>query len=370
MVGLACDGPEPPREKSLHATLKQRKEYAVGLMRTLAAYRDPNAGRSAFELAITLVPFLFLWFLMWVALDAGYWIALLLAVPTAGFLVRLFIIQHDCGHSAFFRWRSTNDWVGRFISVLTLTPYDYWRQSHALHHASSGNLDRRGIGDIETLTVAEFQARSPLGRLSYRFYRHPFIMLGLGPAYLFLLRHRLPIGMMRGGWQPWLSVMATNAAIALLVTAVVWLVGIRLFLIIHLPITLLAASIGVWLFYVQHQFEHTSWERDTDWSFHDAALHGSSYYDLPPILRWFTANIGVHHVHHLSSRIPYYRLSEVLADNPDLRHVGRITLLQSLRALKVVLWDEKERRLVSFREVPTCPLNPEVSVKHVQDSGK
>jgi omega-6 fatty acid desaturase (delta-12 desaturase) len=343
---------------------------AAALTRPLVSYRDPTAWRSIFELTVTAVPFLLLWLLMWAALDAGYWIALLLVVPAAGLLVRLFVIQHDCGHSAFFRRRSTNDWVGRIISVLTLTPYDCWRHAHALHHANSGNLDRRGIGDITTLTVAEFQARSPLGRLSYRFYRHPTVMLGLGPAYLFLFRHRLPIGMMRSGWRAWLSVMATNTAIAILVGAVIWWVGIGLFLLIHLPITLLAASIGVWLFYVQHQYDHTLWERESDWNFHVAALHGSSYYDLPAALRWFTANIGIHHVHHLSSRIPYYRLSEVLVDNPDMRNVGRITLLQSLKMGKLVLWDEGQHRLVSFREALACPLKPEESVKRVQDAGK
>lgn len=353
------------QENETDDQVEQPQFAAVALMRTFASYRDPKTWRSILELVVTSVPFLLLWILMWAALDAGYWFALLLAVPAAGFLVRLFIIQHDCGHSAFFRRRTTNDWVGRIISVLTLTPYDCWRRSHALHHANSGNLDRRGIGDILTLTVAEFRARSPLGRISYRLYRHPMVMLGLGPAYLFLFRHRLPIGMMRGDWRLWLSVMATNLAIAILIAAVVWWVGAGLFLLIHLPITLLAASIGVWLFYVQHQFEHTSWERDGDWSFHEAALHGSSHYDLPTVLRWFTANIGVHHVHHLSSRIPYYRLSEVLADNPDLRNVGRITLLQSLKMVKLVLWDEEEQRLVSFREALAGPPNSEGSVKRV-----
>jgi acyl-lipid omega-6 desaturase (Delta-12 desaturase) len=320
------------------------------LTKDLAPYRSPNDARSLFELAVTAVPFLFTWFLIWAAVDAGYWIGLLLAVPAAGFLVRLFLIQHDCGHGAFFSHRLANDWVGRVLGVLTLTPYDYWRQSHALHHATSGNLEHRGIGDIGTLTVDEFQTRTPLGQYLYRLYRHPIVMFGIGPAYLFLLRHRLPMGLMRSGWRPWVSAMATNAAIALLAVAAIWLVGLGPFLLVHLPITLLAAAIGVWLFYVQHQFEDTFWEHEGDWSFHEAALHGSSHYDLPPVLRWFTANIGVHHVHHLSSRIPYYRLPEVLRDRPELRTVGRLTLLQSLKSVRLVLWDEEKRRLVSFRE--------------------
>jgi omega-6 fatty acid desaturase (delta-12 desaturase) len=239
---------------------------------------------------------------MWATLDLGYWFCLLLAVPAAGFLVRLFMIQHDCGHGAFFHHRLANDWVGRVISVLTLTPYDFWRRTHAIHHASSGNLDRRGIGDIDTLTVQEYLALSRCGRLRYRLYRHPIVMFGLGPAYLFILRHRLPIGVMCGGWQPLLSTMATNAAIAALVAIVIWFVGVGPFLLVHLPIVFLAASIGVWLFYVQHQFEDTFWAEDWAWNLHAAALHGSSHYDLPGILRWFTANIGVHHIHHLCSR--------------------------------------------------------------------
>jgi omega-6 fatty acid desaturase (delta-12 desaturase) len=320
------------------------------LMRNLAPYREPSTARSVLELAITAVPFVLLWGLIWVAVDAGYWIGLLLAVPAAGFLVRLFLIQHDCGHGSFFRHRLTNDWVGRAIGVVTLTPYDYWRRAHALHHANSGNLERRGIGDIDTLTVDEFRARTPLQQLLYRLYRHPIVMFGLGPAYLFILRHRLPMGLMRSGLAPWVSAMATNMAIAILVAGIIWLVGLGPFLLVQMPITLIAASIGVWLFYVQHQFEDTFWEHDRDWSFHEAALNGSSHYDLPGILRWFTANIGVHHVHHLSSRIPYYRLPEALRNHPELQNIGRLTLLQSLKTVRLVLWDEEKRRLVSFRE--------------------
>lgn len=318
--------------------------------RILDRYREPNHGRSTVEIAITLVPFVALWALAWAAIHFGYWpLSLLLGVVAAGFLVRLFMIQHDCGHGSFFRHRLLNDWVGRVIGVLTLTPYDTWRRGHAIHHASSGHLDRRGIGDIDTLTVSEFRALSRWGRFRYRLYRHPLVMFVIGPVYLFLLRHRFP--MVRGRWRPWISAMATNLASASVVAALIWFIGIGPFLLVHLPIFLLASSIGVWLFYVQHQFEGTYWAHDGGWSQHEAALHGSSYYDLPGILRWFTANIGVHHVHHLSSRIPYYRLPRVLRDHPDLRGVSRLTLLQSLGCIRLVLWDEAERRLVSFREL-------------------
>lgn len=321
------------------------------LAHDLAPYRGANRVRSLFELAVTIGPFVLLWTLMWLSLDLGYWVSLLLAVPTAGFLVRLFMVQHDCGHGAFFRRRLTNDWVGRILGVLTLTPYDYWQRTHAIHHATSGNLDRRGIGDIDTLTVREYLALSWWGRLRYRLYRHPVIMFGLGPAYLFVLQFRLPVGLMREGWRPWLSTAATNGAIALVVATMMWSVGVADFLAIHVPVTLLAASAGVWLFYVQHQFDGASWASDGEWSLHEAALHGSSHYDLPGVLRWFTANIGIHHIHHLCSRIPYYRLPQVLRDHPELASVGRLTPIESLKCVRLVLWDEDGLRLISFAEL-------------------
>ncbi|GAB1715755.1 MAG: fatty acid desaturase [Nitrobacter sp.] len=340
---------------NIHTTSDSR-----ALAQALARYREPDSARSVFEVVITAAPFALLWVLIWAALDAGYWIGLLLAVPAAGLLVRLFMIQHDCGHGSFFRHRLTNDWVGRIIGVLTLTPYDVWRRAHTLHHAGSGNLDRRGIGDIDTLTAREFLALPKGRRLLYRLYRHPIVMFGIGPAYLFILQHRLPMGLMRSGWQPWISAMATNVAIAVLAATLIWLVGVGPFLLVQLPITLLAASIGVWLFYVQHQFEDTFWAHDERWNFHEAGLHGSSHYDLPIVLRWFTANIGVHHVHHLCSRIPYYRLPQVLRDHPQLAAVGRLTLFQSLRCVRKVLWDEDQQKLVSFREMASVrpPASP------------
>jgi omega-6 fatty acid desaturase (delta-12 desaturase) len=319
-------------------------------MQALARYRAPNLARSIFEIVITIMPLTLLWFLMWRSLEVGFGICLLLAVPAAAFLVRLFMIQHDCGHGAFFQQRWSNDWVGRVIGVLTLTPYDYWRHTHALHHAGSGNLDRRGWGDVDTLTVREYLARSRFGRWRYRVYRHPAVLFGIGPAYLFLLQQRLPVGLLRGGWRPWLSAMATNVAIAALSALLIWLIGLGPFLLVHLPMTLIGASAGVWLFYVQHQFEHTYWRDHQTWDLHDAALHGSSHYDLPEILRWFTANIGVHHVHHLCSRIPFYRLPWVLREYPELTAVGRLTLAQSLSCVRLALWDESERRLISFAE--------------------
>lgn len=328
------------------ASLNDEKSW----LKVLAKYRQPNPGRSVFELAATAIPFVLLWALAMLSVWYGVWWGLILTLPAAGFLLRLFMIQHDCGHGSFFGRRWLDDWTGRVLGVLTLTPYDYWRRAHAEHHASAGNLDERGVGDITTLTIDEYQALSRWGRLGYRLYRHPLVMFGIGPAWHFLIKQRLPFGMFRSGYLPWVSTMATNAAIALLVGAMIWLNGLLPFLAVHLPITLMAAAAGVWLFYVQHQFEDTHWSKKPDWQFQTAALHGASHYDLPLPLKWITGNIGVHHVHHLSSRVPFYRLPEVLRDHPELGDIGRITLWQSLRCVRLTLWDEKSARLVSFKE--------------------
>lgn len=345
--------PEPPFSESseLHAPLPRQPGLDPrALLKEVSAFREPRHARSVFELAVTAMPFALLWLLTWAALDSGYALGLLLTIPAGALLLRLFLIQHDCGHGAFFRARAANDWIGRILGVLTLTPYDCWRRSHAIHHASSGNLDARGTGDLDTLTVAEFRALGRGRRFLYRLYRNPIVLFGIGPAYQFLLRHRLPFGMSGKSWRPWLSAMGTNAGIAAVAGALIWAMGLKLFLLVHLPITLIAASLGVWFFYVQHQFEHTHWDRGDDWSFHASALHGSSHYELPAILRWFSANIGAHHIHHLASRVPFYRLPEVLREIPVLARCSRVTIGQSLAATGLALWDEEKRRLVSFAE--------------------
>jgi omega-6 fatty acid desaturase (delta-12 desaturase) len=319
-----------------HAPSAAVPDDAFKWAQILARYRKPSATRSIFEIAVSFVPLVALWVLAWWMMNLGYWwLTLLIAVPASGFLVRLFMIQHDCGHGAFFRHRLANDWIGRAIGVLTLTPYDFWRETHAEHHAGSGNLDRRGIGDVEMLTVREYLALPRLGRLRYRLYRHPLVLFGL----------------MRAGWRPWISAMATNFAIAAIAATLIWFIGFWTFMLVHLPIVLMAAAIGVWLFYVQHQFESTQWAHERDWNQHETALHGSSYYELPHVLRWFTANIGMHHMHHLCCRIPFYRLPRAMRDYPELRGISRLTLMQSFRCVRLRLWDESQRRLVSFRAV-------------------
>jgi omega-6 fatty acid desaturase (delta-12 desaturase) len=355
-----------PKAEALGGSGHSNDPNAAGAWaRIVAAYREPDHARSIFELAITIVPLILLWAAMWWALSFSYWLCLLLAVPAAGFLVRLFMIQHDCGHGAFFRQRSLNDWFGRAIGVFTLTPYDFWKRTHSIHHASFGNLERRGIGDITTLTLAEYLALPAWRRLAYRLYRHPAVMFGIGPAYLFIVQQRLPVGLMKKGVAPWVSTMGTNAAIAVFVAVMMWLVGVGPFLLVHLPITLLGASIGVWLFYVQHQFEDTHWTDSRNWSLPEAALHGSSYYDLPAVLRWFTANIGVHHVHHLCSRIPFYRLQQVMREHPQLRTFARLTILQSFKCVRLALWDEQRERLVSFRDVRHLTKTPADSTRAI-----
>lgn len=319
--------------------------------RLLAPYREPRPRRSLFELLVTALPFAALWALAAVALHYGIWFGLLLAVPAAGFLVRLFMIQHDCGHGSFFHRRAVNDAIGSLIGVVTLTPYAYWRRCHAIHHASSANLDKRGIGDITTLTVREYLDLPRRRRVAYRLLRNPLVLLLLAPAYLFVLKHRLPLELMDGGREVWISAMATNAGILAMAVGLGLLIGFDDFLLVQVPITMIASSIGVWLFFVQHQFEDTWWARDGRWKFATGALAGSSHLDLPAPLRWLTANIGIHHVHHLASRIPSYRLPEVLRDHPELRNLGRLTLRDSLACFRLALWDETRGRLIGFRDL-------------------
>ncbi len=325
-------------------------------IKKLASYRQPDHLRSVMEIVITGVPFILLWLLAWQALSISYLLALAICVPAAAFLVRLFLIQHDCGHGSFFRSRAANDWVGRILGVMTMTPYHYWRRSHAIHHASHGNLDKRGIGDIDTLTVREYQNASPWDRFKYRLYRHPIVLFGIGPAYVFLIQQRWPAGLERAGWRFWASALGTDLAIVVAWGVMIYLVGWKAFLMLQIPMTIIASSIGVWMFYVQHQFEDMVWDKTENWDLHEAAFYGSSHYDLPAVLRWLTASIGVHHVHHLSSRIPYYRLQDVLKDHPQLKEVKRLTLRKSFSCVKLQLWNEETRKLISFAEARALKL--------------
>ncbi len=318
-------------------------------IKILAQYREPSQWRSWFELAITAGPFLLLWGLAWWSLDVSRWLTLGISMCNAAFLLRLFCIQHDCGHGAFFENRTVSDWLGRVLGVLTLTPYDVWRRSHSMHHSGSGNLDHRGMGDVHTMTVDEYYAASGLTRWLYRLYRNPLVLFGLGPGYLFLLQNRLPLGFTNQA-KYWVSAMATNAALFVALGVIVYFGGIMPVLLIFLPTSLLAGTAGVWLFYVQHQFETTHWDTPEDWNIHEAAMHGSSHYVLPKPLAWLSANIGIHHVHHLYARIPFYRLPDVLRDHGELAEANRMTIRESLANARLHLWDQKTRRLLSFRQ--------------------
>jgi acyl-lipid omega-6 desaturase (Delta-12 desaturase) len=317
----------------------------------VSPYAKPNTRRAVIELLATGLPFVGLMAgLLW-GIDNGLWPMLALGIPAAALLVRLFMIQHDCGHGSFFASRRANDLLGHLLGVATLTPYVAWRRSHAIHHASVGNLDRRGIGDVTTLTVREYLSCSGWRRFVYRLYRNPLVLFGIGPAWQFLVVHRVPTGSPLLHWQGWLSVLGTDAALATVAVPLLWIAGPYTVLLVCLPVLLLAAAAGVWLFYVQHQFEEVYWRPDGDWAFQAAALQGSSFYDLPAILRWVTANIGFHHIHHLSSRIPSYRLRACFEENPELRRAPRLTLLSSLKCMRLAVWDDTQRKLLPFREL-------------------
>lgn len=317
-------------------------------VKILAKYRDPDGFRSIAEIAITLISFVVLWVAAYFAMSVSYWLTLALAIPTGAFLVRVFLIQHDCGHGAFFKDRRVNDWVGRTLGVITMTPYAVWAKAHAIHHGSTGNLDERGLGDIDTLTIVEYKALSKFGKLKYRLYRNPLTLFVVGPAYLFLFDNRVPPWPLRKERRFWVSAMGTNFSILVVASIIVYFIGLVPFLMVLVPTVAIAASLGVWMFYVQHQFEDAVWEHKEDWNLHEAALHGSSYYDLPKWLAWLTGNIGIHHVHHLYSKIAFYRLPQVLRDYPELVSSHRITIRESFATVKLRLWDEDNRKLVSF----------------------
>lgn len=315
------------------------------------AHCTPTFSRGLAEVAITVVPFVLIWYAMYCAITHSHpWLYAVMLPLAAGFLVRLFIIQHDCGHCALLPSRRANDWLGRCLGVLTLTPYAHWNRAHAIHHATSGNLSRRGAGDIDTLTVAEYRDRSYWLQLRYRVYRSPPVMFFIGPVFVFLLQNRVPAGFFRAGSRHWVSTLGTDLSIAGAVILMSYCVGLGSFLIVQGPIMLLSAPLGGWLFYMQHQFKNTYWCHGKEWDFRKAALHGSSHYDLHPVLRWITANIGMHHIHHLCSRIPFYRLPGAIRRLPEPHLESRFTLRQSFNCVNLALWDERSRRLVSFRE--------------------
>ncbi len=312
----------------------------------VAPFQVPSLSRSIWQIVNTMVPLVACWYLMWRFLEVSYWYTLGISVIAGLLVVRVFIIFHDCGHGSFFKSKRANDIVGFIAGMITFTPYGHWRWQHAVHHATSGDLDRRGEGDIWTLTVKEYLAASRGKRMIYRVTRNPFVLLVVGPLFLFLLYQRVSSSGAKGKDRA--SVLWMNVALTFMVAGLCWLFGWKEYLMMQLPVTGVAGAAGIWMFYVQHQYEDVYWEKHEGWNYTTAALEGSSFYKLPKILQWFTGNIGFHHVHHLSSKIPNYYLERCHYSHPLFKSVKPLTFWGSLKCASLRLWDEESRRLVGY----------------------
>ncbi len=328
-------------EMTIHDTKNLKKQ--------VAPFEKSTTKESIFQIINTVVPFIALWYLAYASLSVSYWLALVPIIIAAGFLTRIFIIFHDCTHFSFFKSRRANRIVGTCMGVLTMHPFDQWGHDHSVHHATSGNLDKRGTGDIWTLTVEEYLAAPLKTRLAYRFYRNPLVMFGLGPIYVFLLKNRFNRKGARTKERN--NTYLTNIIIVALVALLCWALGWQLFLLVQGSIFMISGAAGIWLFYVQHTFEDSYFEHDKEWEYVLAAVEGSSFYKLPKVLQWLTGNIGFHHVHHLSPRVPNYKLEEAHTSTSPLQHVPTITLATSLRSLRFRLWDEKAKNFITFKDI-------------------
>jgi len=326
--------------------LSEQQVDNAGWKEIVAKYQKPSLPRALWQIVNTVLPFALLWYFMYLSLAVSWWLVVPLAVLAGGFLVRVFIIFHDCGHGSFFKSRTANDIVGFFAGVLTLTPYYHWRWEHAIHHASSGHLDKRGIGDIWTLTVQEYLEASRGNRFAYRLARNPFILFVLAPVFVFVIRQRFPAA--KANRRERHSVYWMNLGILGMAAGLSLVFGIKAYVLIQLIVIGVAGGVGVWLFYVQHQFEGVYWERGENWDYTKAALEGSSFYKLPKVLQWFSGNIGFHHIHHLSARIPNYNLERCHDADPLFQRVKPVTLFGSFKSFTFRLWDEQRRMLVGY----------------------
>ena len=333
----------------MNSTKVQNSQEDRSWEKIIMKYNHPDLRRSMWQIVNTLVPYVVIWFLMVQSLHYSYWITLLLSLPASGFLIRLFIIFHDCGHGSFFRSRKANAAVGKLFGILAFTPFNRWHQQHRIHHATSGNLDKRGFGDVWTMTVAEYLNSSKRKRFLYRTFRNPFFLFTFAPFYIFLVQNRITKSVMSKKEK--LNVYFTNMMILIMAVSISLVIGLKAYLMIQLPVLVIAHVIGLWLFYIQHQFDDVSWERTEQWDYKTAAIMGSSFLKLPAILQWFTGNIGFHHVHHLSSKIPNYNLARCHYENDLFSKIKPIVLFSTFRALKLSLWDETTRRLISFRKL-------------------
>ena len=331
--------------------LKNTSSSTASWQAIIAKYNKPRLSRSIWQMINSLGPYMLLWFLMVQTLQVSFWLTLPLMFLAAGFLVRIFIIFHDCGHGSFFRSRKANVVVGKICGILAFTPYHRWTDSHRTHHQTVGNLDKRGFGDVWTLTVEEYKAASSSRRFIYRLFRHPLFLIGFGGPMSFILTNRFTTRRMNRKQK--MNIYFTNLVILALAVGVSVLIGWQAFLIIQLPVIYIASVAGVYLFYLQHQYDDVIWHRTENWDYYEMALHGSSFFKLPAILRWFTGNIGFHHIHHLGSTIPNYNLKKCHEENLLFQEVKPITFFKSFHSLKLRLWDEKRQKIVSFREMMT-----------------
>ncbi|MBI9079247.1 MAG: fatty acid desaturase [Pseudodesulfovibrio sp.] len=332
--------------------MSDANKFSIQVLRTsLKPFAKPDLGRAIWQIVDTFLPYFGLWGLLIYLLknEASFFLILPLFILAALLLVRIFIILHDCAHGAFFASRRANVILGYVSGFLTFTPFTYWQRNHLVHHGTYANLDKRGVGDLWTVTVNEYREFSPTKRLAYRLYRHPFVFLGIGPGYSFLVTQRF-LHRWEGKHERF-SAMITNVAIVTIVFLVSLVIGFKTYLMIQLPVMLIAGAVGVWLFYVQHQFEGVYWAHQDEWDPVKAAIDGSSYYKLPKVLQWFTGSIGLHHVHHVLPRIPNYRLQESYDTTPEMQTIPPLTLLKSLGSLKLNLWDEEQQKLVSFKSL-------------------
>ncbi len=317
--------------------------------KNIAKYQTPDMKRSIWQIVNTLIPYLGLWVLLVYSLNISYWITAGLMILAAGFLVRLFIIFHDCGHGSFFKSQKASTFVGVIFGIFTFTPYFNWHKKHMKHHATVGNLDKRGEGDVWTMTADEYLGSSKWKRFQYRVYRHPVTMFGVGALYVFLFENRLTNKEMSKKEK--LNVHFTNFGLAVIFAVMSWAIGFFTFLIIQISILYVAAIAGFWLFYLQHQYEDVTWVRNNDWNYREIALEGSSFVKFPKLLQWFSGNIGFHHIHHINARIPNYKLEECYNENPIFKEVEPVTFFKSLKTLKLRLWDEKNQKLIGFKDL-------------------